>query len=146
MSFEKVLEFLIEKIHDQYGIMTYLKKNGNPEPLNDDLRILLYRTVHELLINIVKHAQAQNIKVSIQKDRNHIRIEVEDDGIGFDTTTIQYHAGKQSGFGLFSLQERLRYLGGQIEFKSKHRHGTRVSLVVPLKENGRTIRGEMKCA
>ena len=145
LSFDKVLEFLVEKIHEQYGITTCLENNGTPEPLNDDLRVLLYRTVHELLINIVKHAQAQSAKVSIQKDRNNIRIKVEDDGIGFDTTKIQYHVGKQSGFGLFSLQERLHYLGGQIEFKSKHRHGTRVSLVVPLKGNGKTIREEVRC-
>ncbi len=145
LGLEKALELLVEKIQEQHGIKTLLKKNGNTDPLDDDVRVLLYRTVRELLINIVKHARAQNAKVSIQRDRKNIKIKIEDDGIGFDTTKIQCHVDKQSGFGLFSLQERLNYLGGQIEFKSKHRHGTSVSLVVPLNGNGKTRGEEVIC-
>ena len=138
LGFEKALEWLVEEIQKEHGVTALFKNDEKPKPLDDDVQVLLFRTVNELLINIVKHAHAQKAKVSLKRDKDNIQINVEDDGIGFDVSKIQTHVDKTGGFGLFRIRERLNYLGGQLKIESEPKHGTRVSLVVPLKSNGHT--------
>lgn len=132
LGFEAAVEWLTEQILNRYGIMSHFEDDGQSKPLNDEARVLLFQTVRELLVNVTKHAQALNAKVSIQRDDDKILINVEDDGVGFNTTEIDSYLGTSS-FGLFSIRERLRHLGGHLEIKSKPGHGTWVAIVVPLK-------------
>jgi len=143
LGFEKALEWLLEEIQKQHGITTLFENDGKPKPLDDDVRVLLFRTVNELLMNVVKHAQAKKSKVSVQRDRDNIQINVEDDGIGFDASKIQYRMDKTGGFGLFRIRERLNYLGGQLKIESEPHRGTKISLVVPIKSNGHTAKEEV---
>ena len=133
LGFEKALEWLLEDIQEQYGIATHFKCDGKPYQLDDDLRILLYQSVRELFINIVKHAQAQHARLSVQSDPAGLNLCVEDDGRGFDETASPFHFDKEGGFGLFRIQERFHYLGGEITIDSKPDQGTRISLVLPFK-------------
>jgi signal transduction histidine kinase len=86
----------------------------------------------ELLANVVRHAEAQTARVSIVKDGNLIRVDVEDDGIGFNIAEVGPSAEQNSTFGLFSIRERLEPLGGQINAVSQPGKGTRVTLTGPL--------------
>ena len=133
LGFEKALEWLLEDIQEQYGIVTHFECDGNPYQLDDDLRILLYQSVRELFINIVKHAQAQHARLSVQSDFSGLNLCVEDDGRGFDEPTSAFHFDKEGGFGLFRIQERFHYLGGAVTIDSKPHQGTRISLVLPFK-------------
>ena len=133
LGFEKALEWLLEDIQEQYGIATHFECDGKPYQLDDDLRILLYQSVRELFINIVKHAQAQHARLSVQSDPAGLNLCVEDDGRGFDEPTSAFHFDKEGGFGLFRIQERFHYLGGAITIDSKPHQGTRISLVLPFK-------------
>lgn len=90
-------------------------------------------SVRELLINAIKHAQARNIKVSMHRDYNHILIDVYDDGIGFDILKPDAYISEKGVFGLFSINERLKYLGGQFKVESKLGHGAHFTLIVPLR-------------
>lgn len=68
----------------------------------------------------------------MEKDRRDmIQTTVEDDGIGFDTSIIDGFPWGSRGFGLFSIRERMNYLGGYLEILSKPGFGARVSMVVP---------------
>lgn len=136
LGFEKALEWLLENIEEQHGIHTLFQDNGISKPLDDDMRILLYQTVRELLMNVVKHAHAKKVRVSSEGDGGHIKIRVEDDGIGFDTSKIDARLGIPYGFGLFRIMERLHYLDGEVRFESKPNVGTKVSVVVPIKQSG----------
>jgi len=124
-----VSEWLEEQIEKQHGIKTHFKDDGRPKPLQDDIQILLFRNVRELLINIVKHARAKNVKVSICRIRQQISISVEDDGIGFDHSELS----SSSGFGIFSIRERLEQLAGHIEIESKPGRGSKITMTAPLK-------------
>jgi len=128
-----VREFLSEEVQQKHGIKTEFVDDAQPRPLEDDVRVVLYRAVLELLINVIKHANAQHVKVSIYKEKNKIRINVMDDGIGFICPIKNLASNKAGGFGLFSVRERLNYLGGSLEIDSKPGHGTRVTLVMPTK-------------
>lgn len=130
-----VREWLHEEVEQKCKIHTDFKDDEQPKPLDDDVRALLYRAVRELLVNVVKHAQAQNVKVSIGRDNDKIRIEVADDGVGFIPSP---HLNKTGGFGLFSIRERLSYLGGSIDIESKPGQGTHVRLTAPIKHDKNT--------
>jgi signal transduction histidine kinase len=126
-----VREYLNEEIQQKHGIKTEFEDDAQAKPLDGDVSAILYRAVRELLINVVKHAQAQHVKVSICKDNDNIRINVIDDGVGFKPPAEGFSSGKTAGFGLFSIRERLNYLGGRVEIESKPGEGTWVTLVAP---------------
>jgi PAS domain S-box-containing protein len=128
-----VREYLCEEIQQKHGIKAEFEDDAQPKPLDGDVCAVLYRAVRELLINVVKHAQARHVKVSICKDNKNIRIKVIDDGVGFKPPAEVFGSGKKAGFGLFSLRERLNYLGGRVEIESKPAEGTSVTLVAPTK-------------
>jgi PAS domain S-box-containing protein len=135
LGFEKALEWLLEDIQEQYGITTHLECDGKPYQLDDDLRILLYQSVRELFVNIVKHAQARHARLSLQRATTTLNLCVEDDGCGFDESTRAFRFDKEGGFGLFRIKERFHHLGGEITIDSKPHQGTRISLVLPVKSS-----------
>jgi len=134
-----VREYLNEEIQQKHGIKTEFKDDAQPKPLDDDICALLYRAVRELLINVVKHAQAQHVKVSICKSNDDIRINVVDDGVGFKSPAEGFASGKTAGFGLFSIRERLSYLGGGVDIESKPGKGTQVTLAAPIVKCGKNV-------
>lgn len=131
---EAVAEWLNERVEKKCGIATEFEDDGLPKPLDDDIRVILFRNVRELLINVVKHARAKKIKVSIQKVSSRIRVSVEDDGVGFDSTKAESLITSKEAFGLFSIRERLEHLGGNLEIKSSPGCGCRVTITSPLKQ------------
>jgi len=132
LGLEKALEWLAEQMHKQYNIVVSLKNDKQEKPLDDDIKIFLYRAVTELLTNVVKHAQTNKAIVSIQKDNSRIRITVEDYGVGINSSQNHFYDDKNEGFGLFLINERLEQLGGQFEIESQSNHGTHITLLAPL--------------
>jgi signal transduction histidine kinase len=137
LGFEAALEWLSEQTQEQYGIKTSFTNDQQQKPLDDDIQTMLFQATRELLVNIAKHAQARSAHVSIQRDDSHVCISVEDDGIGFDMAAAEANIGSEGGFGLFSIRERLKYLGGSLECNSQAGQGTRISITAPLKTGDR---------
>jgi PAS domain S-box-containing protein len=133
LGFEAAVEWFAKHIRAQHGIQIDVQKDSNPIPMDDEIRVLLFKAVRELMINIVKHAQARHGKVTILRNGNDIHIRVEDDGVGIDESRISPQLRGTDGFGLFSIRERLNYLGGRVEMESEAGRGTQVTLMVPLK-------------
>lgn len=128
-----VAEWLTEQIEEKYDVKTEFQDDGQDKPLDEDIRALLFRNVRELLINIVKHAQAQHVKVSVARADKNICVGVEDDGVGFDPADVAAAAARRAEFGLFSIRERLEQLGGYLEIDSKPGQGAKITMVAPLK-------------
>ena len=82
----------------------------------------------------MKHSQASHIDVNMKKNDGYLCTTVEDDGVGFDTSQINSQRKKTMGFGLFSIRERLHFIGGHIEVEAGKGSGTRVVLTVPLQQ------------
>ncbi|MBA7663509.1 Oxygen sensor histidine kinase NreB [subsurface metagenome] len=129
-----VAEWLTEQIRDKHGIATQFEDDGRPKPLDDDIRVLLFRDVRELLINVVRHARADKVKVSIRKFDEQICVSVEDDGVGFDPAETASTVTKRAEFGLFSIRQRLEELGGHLEIESEPGRGCKVTMTAPLKQ------------
>ena len=130
---EAAVEWLTKQIRDQHSIPCEFRDDRQPKPLDEDVKVLLYQAVRELLTNVVKHARAHSIKVSTRRDGHQMRITVEDDGVGFDSSDVSLPWSKAEGFGLFNIRTRLDHLGGRLDIQAQPGHGTRVNLVVPLK-------------
>jgi PAS domain S-box-containing protein len=140
LGLESALEWLTEQVQAQHKISCDFESDGRPKPLSDEMRVFLFTAVRELLVNVVKHARAGRVKVSVRKVRDAMSIHVADDGTGFNAARMRSNVEENKGFGLFSIRERLHHLGGQMEVKSQKGRGTRAILVAPIQHDnkGRT--------
>ena len=131
LGLEAALEWLTEQVQRQHGLLTEFDDDLQPKPLNHIFRVFLFQATRELLFNVVKHARAKKVTVSVKRAGDEMRIEVKDDGIGFDIFKNTSPADKNVGFGLFSIRERFHHLGGHLEVESEPGEGTRVILISP---------------
>jgi len=127
------IEWLAEQFQDKHELRCLVESDNLPKPLNDDIKIVLFRSVRELLVNTVKHAQAKTVRITIRGMKDTIRIRVTDDGLGYDQADNN-QGNNTHAFGLFSISERIRHLGGELEIDSKPGKGTMVTLLAPLKK------------
>jgi PAS domain S-box-containing protein len=116
--------------------------------LPEDQAVLLFQSVRELLINSSKYAGTGQATVSLEQRDGLLRIEVRDEGVGFDFAAAA--AGTPSGgisskFGLFSIRERMRALDGSFEIHSVPGQGTTATLLLPLGRNGE-VEGKVTAA
>lgn len=133
LGFEAAVEWLVRQTRERHGIDAEFESDGKVKLLEDNIRVLLFQAVRELLVNVVKHAQASFAKVSVKRDRNNIMINVEDNGVGFDVSKVYAEAVDIGGFGFFSIRERLSYIGGNVEINSTLGQGTCIKLEAPIK-------------
>jgi signal transduction histidine kinase len=121
-----------EQIGEKHGLQINWESSGQLLLINNETCMILYKAVRELLINIVKHAQAKAVTVSVRKDEGDIRISVEDDGVGFDTQRIELHSKTfNECFGLINIRERLKDIGGVLVVEAGCQQGTRATITVP---------------
>jgi PAS domain S-box-containing protein len=132
LGLEAALEWLAEQMNDQHNLTVQVQRDQQAMPLGEAARVLVFRVVRELLTNVVKHAKADKVEIFIVREGQFMHIEVVDDGVGFDTSEPGSRFGKTSGYGLFSIRERLTSIGGLVKIDSLPGHGTRVSITVPL--------------
>jgi len=124
---EPALAKLAERVSAECGLNIVFEDDGQEKPISEDVSVLLYRAVRELLMNAYKHAKASNVIVGISRNAHVVHITVSDDGVGFDpqTASIDQQGG---GFGLFSIRERILDIGGRFEIVSEPGRGTTATL------------------
>lgn len=129
LGFSPAVEWLAEQISAQHDLDISVEA-WDHEPSMHEVQVLLFQAARELLMNVVKHAKAEKAIVSIRGDKKNIRVTVKDDGSGFDGN-VSFRTDSSSGFGLFSIRERLKHLGGRLIIKSRPGGGTSVSITAP---------------
>jgi signal transduction histidine kinase len=130
------LEWLGRQMQEKHGLEVEVAAHPDAEPDAESTRIFLFGAVRELLFNIVKHAGTNRARVSLVRQDSQIRVTVADDGVGFDPGHLEDRAGEAGGFGLFSIRERLGFMGGYLEIDSAPARGSRFTLVAPLRRRG----------
>jgi len=134
LGFETAVAGLLsEEIEKKHGIKTEFIDDGQIKPLDDDVRLLMFHNVQELLNNIAKHSQATKVIASIDRVGSQIRVTIEDDGVGFDPAEAMSQAVARSEFGLFGIRTKLAHLGGHLEIESAPGCGCKVTIMAPLK-------------
>jgi len=132
LGLEPAVIGLAEQMQEKYGLQIELEISEEATPLPNEVRVMLFRAVRELLINVIKHARTRRAKISMVKTDRRITIEVLDYGEGYDPVQTEPGRQRKEGFGLFSIRERLAYLGGSLNIDSQPGGGTRVVLTAPL--------------
>jgi len=123
------LEWQAREFTRRYRIPIQLEIEGDIKDVPDPHRTYLYRIVQEGLTNCARHAQAKNIRVSLEDANGQLTACVEDDGVGFDQ-----HGGVVQGLGLLGMAERVRELCGNLSIQSEPGKGTRIAVTLPLNQ------------
>ncbi len=123
------IQDLITGIKNERSIKFTFESNYD-RSISKEIDLQLYRIIQESVFNAIKHAQASNIKIMLNKSNNWILLEVKDDGIGFNTDTI----AATPGTGLKSIKNRALLLGGYFSIRSLPSNGTSLRFEIPLNE------------
>ena len=125
------VEWLAKRTQQQYGVTVKVTADAQANPKAKDVRILVFESVRELLFNAVKHARVDQVDIDLRLGPGDtILLRVTDKGVGFDPAAVLHHQ-RQAGLGLFSIQERLTFLGGRLDIQSAPGKGARFSLIIP---------------
>lgn len=133
-----ISELAEDLLENKNGIRVKINDHAKGALLDADTRAILFRSVRELLTNIVKHAGAKSVSIWLESKKNNFTLTIQDDGIGFDPVVTLKNVSVKSGFGLFSIQERTTDLGGSMKISSHPGMGCEITLGIPLeatKEN-----------
>ena len=131
-GFSAALNWLARQVEETHGLHVTIDADPAHDPQADDICMLLFEAVRELLFNTVKHAGVNHARVTLTRaEQDCIRVVVADQGCGFDSQCLSTLPGAQGGFGLFTLRERLASLGGRLEIHTSPGAGTEAVIVAP---------------
>jgi len=124
------LQWLAEETERRHNMRVIVDGSHADAGFDDDLNALLFESVRELLFNASKYAGVDVAMLEVYQDDDHLTFQVRDTGVGFEPDP-DYESASGSGFGLFSIRERITALGGEVSVQSQPGEGTTVELRVP---------------
>lgn len=123
-------QWLANHMAETHGLQVGLDAQSDYHCPSQDLQVLLFQLVRELLFNVVKHAGVNQAEIILFEEGDHVVIRVVDQGCGFEPACLQ-RSGRAMGFGLYSVRERLALFGGQLAIETKPGEGVRATIIVP---------------
>jgi PAS domain S-box-containing protein len=125
------IQWLADETAKLHGLKFSIRHSDWHRRLGEELRVLLFQATREILFNVVKHAGARHVTIELAREGQLVRLAIADDGSGFDVAVAAARSRGGSGYGLFSIAERMRHLGGSLEIESSSA-GTHVTLLAPM--------------
>ncbi|MCU7550108.1 PAS domain S-box protein [Chitinophagaceae bacterium LB-8] len=117
--FESLRSSMQIDVHIEFGALPFLE-------MESELHLTLYRVAQEQVTNIIKHAKADRVNVSLTEERSLLRFTISDNGVGFDLTQ------KTHGIGITNMQSRVEILNGHFQIKSSPGAGTCLEVEIPV--------------
>jgi PAS domain S-box-containing protein len=127
-------EWMEKEVSQKYDLRFNLNSDNQKYNMDNATRHLVFRSVRELLINVIKHAKASQVNVHLEQKKKSLKISIRDNGCGFNYNPDVLRL-KGSGFGLFSILERTESISGKVFIDSSPGKGTKVTLDIPLKKD-----------
>lgn len=124
------LKWMIETYFTGGRLAVDYRVSGPPVRLDPDLALAIYRIAQEALTNVVKHARATRVQVRLGVSGSAVRLDVHDDGCGFDAARVA--SERRAGLGLASMRERMDHLHGRLELRSRPGKGSQLTVTCPL--------------
>lgn len=130
LGLESALEWISRKTEEHTGLKVDLQAVSNPDAavLPREAAAALYRVAQESIRNIERHSGARHVHITLLQRPDHVALDIEDDGRGFD---LQEAAERRPGMGLFAMRERLGLVDGTLEIDTAPGRGTRIHASVP---------------
>jgi len=126
-SLQEITELELHRIN-RLGLMaTSLKTNGETKNLQEQKKLIIFRIIQESLQNIIKHSGAKKIEIWFHYEKDNLKIEVVDNGRGFDKTLLE----KKEGLGLQNIMSRALVIGGKANINSVPGQGTVITIISP---------------
>ena len=126
VSLKQSLEELFRNVRSLDRIkLNFLYDIADEARLDQSRRLAIFRIIQEQLNNVIKHAQATDVFISVSDADQQINLEVEDNGIGFDTSA------QSKGLGLKNIASRTHLFSGRYEITSHPGEGTRLQVILP---------------
>ena len=139
------LEWLGDWVRRKYSMPIIIASEDAANPAADDARILLFESVRELVFNAIKHASASKVTVTATLTPDEmVSVSVADDGVGFDPETTLSGLRADTGLGLFSIRERLSFLGGSMSVDASPGRGARLTLLLPRRTAPPAVSGSLR--
>ncbi len=129
------LEWLAKSMREQHGLELVIRSKGWQQKEGKAWRSLLFRSLQELLFNVVKHAGTRSATIELGSTGGLAEVTVCDRGQGFDPAILRDAGEAGAGFGLLTIQERIQAMGGSFELESSPGSGTRIRLILPVRED-----------
>jgi len=127
------LQRFILTFQEESNIAVNFKTKGVCEEIKPEISLTIFRIVQESVNNVRKHAEATKVSISLEFLERELRLKVADNGKGFNTEELKTRKDNvNSGFGLYSMRERVDLLNGKFEINSAIGRGTRLDITVPL--------------
>lgn len=120
-----------QQMSARHGVTIDYHYEGVPDTLPNDVALAMFRVLEEALDNAVRHAAVRRVSVSLGGSRDEMRLDVADEGVGFDPEA----AMRSHGLGLIGMRERLSLVDGECLIESQPGAGTRIRARVPLRRS-----------
>lgn len=127
LGLSQAIRWLIDQFREKHGLNIIFTGDEQNRQFDNNTRFFVFQSVRELLMNVIKHAQATYAKITMNTDNGRLHLTLEDDGVGFSIPSVNCE-----GYGLFNIRERMNHIKGEFKIKSVPGRGTRVTLVTPL--------------
>jgi two-component system NarL family sensor kinase len=127
----QAIEYEMEMMR-KAGFSAELNAGGKIVRLEPQKELILFRIVQEVINNIIKHAEANRIAVTIEYGENEMNLNVKDNGKGFDLSPLNESSNSNFGLGIRNMHNRARLIGADFSINSDASKGTEVCLTVPL--------------
>lgn len=123
-------------IQEHSALSVRVDINGEERDLDEVMKIAIFRIIQESLNNIIKHAHATHVNIHLQFEDKNVRINVHDNGIGFDLEGVRQRRSNRPSLGLVGMEERAALLGGSVCVRSRPGYGTEVEALIPYHHAG----------
>jgi signal transduction histidine kinase len=138
------LRWYAAEIHKRANLPVHIEIRGEGQELPQPVNLVLFRVAQEALTNVVRHARARHVWVRVRLSEAEARVEVEDDGVGFEVD--QASPPDHPAWGMLGMRERTSLLGGRLELRSSPGRGTTVSVTIPFRVDKRGADGDSPAA
>ncbi|HTP41468.1 MAG TPA: sensor histidine kinase, partial [Nitrospiria bacterium] len=126
------LRWMLDRRAREAGFTTRCVARGMDERLPPEIESTAFRIAQEALTNVVRHANARNVRVELSRRKNVVKLLIVDDGIGFDPEAARAEALRGKSLGLVGMEERASLVNGRMVVRSAPGKGTELKLEIPL--------------
>lgn len=130
------LRWMAEQMAQRSGLTIRFEPDVSEVRLAPEIEIAVFRIAQEALTNIVRHAHAQNVQMTLQHEGEVLVLNVQDDGCGFDLAAMRARAAAGGSMGVLGMEERATLIGAELRIESSAGRGSRLRLRCPQHARG----------
>jgi PAS domain S-box-containing protein len=136
LGLASALRWMTEQTAQRSGLVIRFEPDLAGERLAPEIEIAVFRIAQEALTNIVRHAHAQNVQMTLQCEGDALVLSLQDDGCGFDLAAVRARAAAGGSLGVLGMEERATLIGAELQIDSLAGQGSRLRLRCPLHARG----------